>query len=70
LQAASGAGAAAMEELKQETQTVLEGGKVTPNIFPVQVSCTVDSTLTGWCLCTWAVLLGGGGGRPTPDLSR
>lgn len=36
-QAASGAGAAAMEELRQQTADVLEGKPAAPKIFPVQV---------------------------------
>lgn len=35
-QAASGAGAAAMAELEQQTREVLEGKPVTKNIFPLQ----------------------------------
>lgn len=37
-QAASGAGAAAMEELKEQTRDVLEGREAKPVIFPYQVS--------------------------------
>lgn len=42
-QAASGAGAAAMEELRQQTRDVLDGKEAQPVIFPYQVthSCTV-----------------------------
>jgi aspartate-semialdehyde dehydrogenase len=36
-QAASGAGAAAMEELKEQTRDVLEGREAKPVIFPYQV---------------------------------
>jgi aspartate-semialdehyde dehydrogenase len=36
-QAASGAGAAAMEELKDQTRDVLEGKEAKPVIFPYQV---------------------------------
>jgi aspartate-semialdehyde dehydrogenase len=36
-QAASGAGAAAMEELKDQTRDVLEGKPAQPKIFPMQV---------------------------------
>jgi aspartate-semialdehyde dehydrogenase len=36
-QAASGAGAAAMEELKEQTRDVLEGKEAKPVIFPYQV---------------------------------
>ena len=38
-QAASGAGAAAMEELRQQTRDVLDGKPAQPKIFPQQVSC-------------------------------
>ena len=37
LQAASGAGQAAMDELEQQTREVLEGKPPTQNIFPFQV---------------------------------
>lgn len=37
-QAASGAGAAAMEELRQQTRDVLDGKPAQPKIFPMQVS--------------------------------
>jgi aspartate-semialdehyde dehydrogenase len=36
-QAASGAGAAAMEELKEQTRDVLQGKEAKPVIFPYQV---------------------------------
>jgi hypothetical protein len=36
-QAASGAGAAAMEELKDQTRDVLDGKPAQPKIFPTQV---------------------------------
>lgn len=36
-QAASGAGAAAMEELRQQTRDVLDGKPAAPKIFPQQV---------------------------------
>lgn len=36
-QAASGAGAAAMEELREQTRDVLEGKEAKPVIFPYQV---------------------------------
>lgn len=36
-QAASGAGAAAMEELRQQTRDVLDGKPAQPKIFPLQV---------------------------------
>ena len=36
-QAASGAGAAAMEELRAQTKDVLEGKEAKPEIFPFQV---------------------------------
>ena len=36
LQAASGAGQAAMDELEQQTREVLAGEPVTTNIFPFQ----------------------------------
>lgn len=36
-QAASGAGAAAMEELRSQTRDVLEGKPANPQIFPFQV---------------------------------
>ena len=38
LQAASGAGQAAMDELEQQTREVLDGKPPTQNIFPFQVS--------------------------------
>lgn len=37
-QAASGAGAAAMEELRTQTRDVLDGKPANPQIFPHQVS--------------------------------
>ena len=37
MQAASGAGQAAMDELEQQTREVLAGDPVTKNIFPFQV---------------------------------
>ena len=42
VQAASGAGAAAMEELRQQTQDVLDGKPAQPKIFPVQVGGRID----------------------------
>ena len=36
-QAASGAGAAAMEELRNQTQDILDGKPAVPKIFPMQV---------------------------------
>lgn len=39
-QAASGAGAAAMAELEQQTREVLDGKPVTTNIFPFQARST------------------------------
>jgi aspartate-semialdehyde dehydrogenase len=36
-QAASGAGAAAMEELRSQTQDILDGKPAEPKIFPTQV---------------------------------
>ena len=47
-QAASGAGAAAMEELKEQTRDVLEGKEAKPVIFPYQVCVWV--CVRGQCL--------------------
>ncbi len=43
-QAASGAGAAAMEELRQQTRDVLEGKPAQPKIFPYQVGAQAPPT--------------------------
>ena len=43
LQAASGAGQAAMDELEQQTREVLDGKPPTQNIFPFQVGDPWDS---------------------------
>lgn len=40
-QAASGAGAAAMEELREQTRDVLEGKEAKPVIFPYQVQAGI-----------------------------
>lgn len=44
VQAASGAGAAAMEELRQQTQDVVSGKPAEPKIFPVQVGISLLHT--------------------------
>lgn len=46
-QAASGAGAAAMEELRQQTQDVLDGKPAEPKIFPVQYAFNLFSHNSG-----------------------
>ena len=46
-QAASGAGAAAMEELRQQTQDVLNGKPAEPKIFPVQYAFNLFSHNSG-----------------------
>eukprot|EP00877_Chromochloris_zofingiensis_P015179 jgi/Chrzof1/9915/Cz04g20200.t1 len=46
-QAASGAGAAAMEELRQQTADVLEGKPAAPKIFPVQYAFNLFSHNSG-----------------------
>jgi aspartate-semialdehyde dehydrogenase len=46
-QAASGAGAAAMEELKEQTRDVLEGRPAVPKIFPVQYAFNLFSHNSG-----------------------
>ena len=45
LQAASGAGQAAMDELEQQTRESLAGDPVTMNIFPFQVHSTSSTQL-------------------------
>jgi aspartate-semialdehyde dehydrogenase len=49
-QAASGAGAAAMEELREQTRDVLEGKEAKPVIFPYQVGDRQTAVL--WYCCT------------------
>lgn len=44
-QAASGAGAAAMEELREQTRDVLDGKEAKPVIFPYQVSPSCSSPM-------------------------
>lgn len=46
-QAASGAGAAAMEELRQQTRDVLDGKPAQPKIFPVQYAFNLFSHNSG-----------------------
>ncbi len=46
-QAASGAGAAAMEELRQQTRDVLEGKPAQPKIFPLQYAFNLFSHNSG-----------------------
>lgn len=46
-QAASGAGAAAMEELKQQTRDVLDGKPAQPKIFPLQYAFNLFSHNSG-----------------------
>lgn len=49
-QASSGAGAAAMEELWEQTKDVVNGKPAQPKIFPVQVCvcvCSVQSSYKG-----------------------
>jgi aspartate-semialdehyde dehydrogenase len=46
-QAASGAGAAAMEELRQQTRDVLDGKPAAPKIFPVQYAFNLFSHNSG-----------------------
>jgi aspartate-semialdehyde dehydrogenase len=58
-QAASGAGAAAMEELKEQTRDVLEGREAKPVIFPYQVCvcvCVFVCVCVCLCVCVCAAL--------------
>lgn len=60
-QSASGAGAQAMEELKEQTKTVLEGGEAVPKIFPHPYAFNLFSHNTpvneeGWNEEEWKVL--------------
>jgi hypothetical protein len=72
-QAASGAGAAAMEELKQQTRDVLDGKPAQPKIFPTQVRGGLLPART--CALPACGLICSGpaaaaGNRPPPNLGR